>query len=69
GQLDNRQHMNFVLDVSVILTVMLVNVFPFAPAPFKIGIHQVTVGNFIRSMRLTPVASNSARKFARSFLA
>ena len=39
--------MNFVLEVGVILTVVLVNVFPFAPAPFKIGIHQVPDGDFI----------------------
>lgn len=47
GQLDNRQSVNFVLEVGVILTVVLVNVFPFAPAPFKIGIHQVPDGDFI----------------------
>lgn len=47
GQLDNGQSMNFVLEVGVILTVVLVNVFPFAPAPFKIGIHQVPDGDFI----------------------
>ena len=39
--------MNFVLEMGVILTVVLVNVFPFAPAPFKIGIHQVPDGDFI----------------------
>ena len=47
GQLDNGQSVNFVLEVGVILTVVLVNVFPFAPAPFKIGIHQVPDGDFI----------------------
>ena len=29
------------------MTVVLVNVLPFAPAPFKIGIHQVPDGDFI----------------------
>ena len=47
GQLDNGQSVNFVLEMGVILTVVLVNVFPFAPAPFKIGIHQVPDGDFI----------------------
>ena len=39
--------MNFVLEVGAVLTVVLVNVLPFAPAPFKIGIHQVPDGDFI----------------------
>ena len=64
GQLDNRQSVNFVLEVGVILTVVLVNVFPFALAPFKIGIHQVPDGDFIP---LNGVDA-SELNFTRSFL-
>ena len=64
GQLDNGQSENYVLGTGVILTVMLVNVFPFALAPFKIGIHQVPDGDFIP---LNGVDA-SELNFTRSFL-
>ena len=47
GQLDNGQSVNFIFEVGVILTVVLVNVFPFALAPFKVGVHQVPNGDSI----------------------
>ena len=47
GQLDNWQGVNFVLEVSAVLTVMLIDVLPFASAPGKIRIDDFTDGDFL----------------------
>ncbi len=47
GQLGNWQGVNFALEVGVVLTVVLINILPFASAPFKVGMHQVPDGDFI----------------------
>lgn len=47
GQLDNGEGVNFGLEVGAVLTVMLVNVFPFASAPRKISVNDLPDGDFI----------------------
>ena len=47
GHLDNWQGVNFVLEVSAVLTVMLIDVLPFASAPGKIRIDDFTDGHFV----------------------
>ena len=67
GQLDNRQGMNFAFEMSAILTIVLVNVLPFAPAPFKIGIHQVPDGDFIPLNRIDAGALKLGKKLCALF--
>lgn len=52
GQLDNRQGVDFGLEVGAILAVVLINVLPFASAPNKVGIHQLPDGDFITLNRI-----------------
>ena len=47
GQLDNGQSVNFSFEVGAVLTVVLVNVFSFAPAPRKIRVNDLPDGDFI----------------------
>ena len=47
GQFDNGECVDFGLEMGVVLTVMLVNVFPFASAPCKVSVNDLSDGDFI----------------------
>ncbi len=47
GQLDKGEGVDFSLEVGAVLTVMLVNVFPFASAPCKVSVNNLPDGDFI----------------------
>lgn len=47
GQLDYRQPMNFGLEMGAVLAVMLFNILPFASAPSKVSVNDLTDGDFI----------------------
>ncbi|WP_288714367.1 hypothetical protein [uncultured Bilophila sp.] len=45
-QFDHRQGVNFILEMRLILTIVLADGLSFAFAPFKVGVHQVSDGDF-----------------------
>ena len=45
-QFDPRQGVNFILEMRLILTIVLADGLSFAFAPFKVGVHQVSDGDF-----------------------
>ncbi len=51
-QIGNRQIVNLGLEVGAVLTVVLVNIFPFASAPFKVGVHELPDCHFVAGSRV-----------------
>ena len=47
GQFNDREGMNFGLEMGAVLAVMLVNILSFASAPGKVGVHYLPDGNFV----------------------
>ena len=52
SQIGNRQIVNFGLKVGAVLTVVLVNILPFASAPFKVGVHELPDCHFVAGSRI-----------------
>ena len=68
SQLDHGQAMNFVLEMRRVLAIMLINVFPLASAPGKIGINEVPCGHFFALHRIDAGNGNFSKEFCPLFL-
>ena len=68
SQLDYGQAMNFVLEMRRVLAIMLVNVFPLASAPGKIGINEVPCGHFFAFHGIDAGNGNFSKEFCPLFL-
>ena len=68
SQLHHGQTMNFILEMRRVLAIMLINVFPLASAPGKVGIHEVLCGHFFALHRSDAGNGNFRKEFGPLFL-
>ena len=68
GQFDHGQCVNFVLEMLFVLAIMLADVLSFAFAPFKVGVHQVSDGDFFPFDGVDAGDGNLRKEFCAFFL-
>ena len=67
-QFDHRQGVNFILEMRLILTIVLADGLSFAFAPCKIGVHQVSDGDFFPFDGVDAGDGNLRKEFCAFFL-
>ncbi len=67
-QFDHRQGVNFILEMRLILTIVLADGLSFSFAPCKIGVHQVSDGDFFPFDGVDAGDGNLRKEFCAFFL-